>query len=90
MKLSEEASNSFYRAMKCPVTAITGDKGFFTSDEAQSKIAGIGNLVEAFSRWWCLALTISTEGDIQTLADMLLGFSTGAIEPASDPIRHVS
>ena len=91
VKLSEEASNSFYRSMKCPVTAITGDKGFFTSDEAQAKIAGIGDLVEAF---YPVVVPgphhFHMEGDVQALADMLLGFfSTGAIEPASDPIRRV-
>ena len=92
VKLSEEASNSFYRAMKCPVTAITGDTGFFTSDEAQAKIAGIGDLVEAF-----FPVVVPgphhfhMEGDIQALADMLLGFfSTGAIEPASGSILRAS
>ena len=91
VKLSEEASNSFYRSMKCPVAAITGDKGFFTSDEAQAKIAGIGDLVEAF---YPVVVPgphhFHMEGDVQALADMLLGFfSTGAIEPASDSIRRV-
>ena len=73
VKLSEEASNSFYRAMKCPVTAITGDTGFFTSDEAQAKIAGIGDLVEAF---YPVVVPgphhFHMEGDVQALADMLL------------------
>lgn len=92
VKLSEEASNSFYRAMKCPVTAITGDKGFFTSDDAQTKIAGIGDLVNAF---YPVVVPgphhFHMEGDVQALADMLLGFfATGVIDQASDPLRQVS
>jgi len=91
VKLSEEASNSFYRAMKCPVTAITGDKGFFTSDDAQAKIAGIGELVEPF---YPVVVPgphhFHMEGDLQALADMLLGFfATGVIEQQSDQLRRV-
>ena len=91
VKLSEEASNSFYRAMKCPVTAITGDKGFFTSDDAQAKIAGIGELVEAF---YPVIVPgphdFNMEGDLQALADMLLGFfATGVIDQQSDQLRRV-
>jgi len=91
VKLSEEASNSFYRAMKCPVTAITGDKGFFTSDDAQAKIAGIGELVEPF---YPVVVPgphhFHMEGDLQALADMLLGFfATGVIDQQSDQLRRV-
>lgn len=91
VKLSEEASNSFYRAMKCPVTAITGDKGFFTSDDAQAKIAGIGELVEPF---YPVVVPgphhFHMEGDLQALANMLLGFfATGVIDQQSDQLRRV-
>lgn len=91
VKLSEEASNSFYRAIQCPVTAITGDKGFFTSDDAQAKIAGIGELVEAF---YPVIVPgphhFHMEGDLQALADMLLGFfATGVIDQQSDQLRRV-
>jgi len=91
VKLSEEASNSFYRAIKCPVTAITGDKGFFTSDDAQAKIAGIGELVEAF---YPVIVPgphhFHMEGDLHALAEMLLGFfATGVIDQQSDQLRQV-
>ena len=91
VKLSEEASNSFYRAMKCPVTAITGDKGFFTSDDAQAKIAGIGDLVNSFYPEVVPGPHhVHMEGDVQALAEMLLGFfSTGVIDQANDPLRQV-
>lgn len=89
VKLSEEASNSFYRAMKGPVAAVTGDKGFFASDEAQAKIAGIGELVPQF---YPVVVPgphhFHMEGDVQALADMLLAFfATGAIHPHPTEIR---
>ena len=89
VKLSEEASNSFYRAMKGPVAAVTGDKGFFTSDEALAKIAGIGELVPQF---YPVVVPgphhFHMEGDVQALADMLLAFfATGAIHPNPTEIR---
>ena len=75
--------------MKCPVTAITGDKAFH-GDEAQPKLPVLV-IVEAF---YPVVVPgphhFHMEGEQQALADMLLGFfSTGAIEPASDPIRRV-
>lgn len=91
VKLSEEASNSFYRAIKCPVAAITGNEGFFTSDDAQAKIAGIGELVAQFS-----PVVVEgphhfhMEGDVQAVADMLLHFfSAGVIEQQAGTLRRV-
>ena len=92
VKLSEEASDSFYRAMKAPVAAITGDEGFFTSDDAQARIAGIKALVD---RFYPVVVAgphhFHMEGDVQALADMLVGFfATGVIGQRSTSIRQAS
>lgn len=90
VKLSEEASNSFYRAMNSPVVAVTGSEGFFAGDEAQAKIAGIGELVEHF---YSVVVPgphhFHMEGDVQALADMLLEFfATGVIPQQRSEIRR--
>jgi len=75
IKMSEETSDSLYRAMTFPVAAITGDTGFFTSEEAQQKIVGIANFAPNFYR-----LTVSgphhfhMEGDVALLATRLTRF----------------
>lgn len=91
VKLSEEASNSFYRAIKCPVAAITGNKGFFTSDDAKAKIAGIGDLVVQFSSVMVEGPHhFHMEGDVEAVADMLLHFfSAGVIEQQAGTLRRV-
>ena len=92
MKLSEEASDSFYRAMQAPVAAITGDEGFFTSDDAQARIAGIKELVD---RFYPVVVAgphhFHMEGDVQALADMLVGFfATGVIGQRPTSMRRAS
>tara|TARA_B100000900_G_scaffold401738_1_gene406747 strand:+ start:1163 stop:2059 length:897 start_codon:yes stop_codon:yes gene_type:complete len=75
IKMSEETSDSLYRAMTFPVAAITGDTGFFTSEEAQQRIVGIANFAPNFYR-----LTVSgphhfhMEGDVALLATRLTRF----------------
>ena len=75
IKMSEETSDSLYRAMNFPVAAITGDTGFFTSDEAQQRIAGIATFAPNFHQ-----LTVSgphhihMEGDVESLASLLSRF----------------
>ena len=75
IKMSEETSDSLYRAMTFPVAAITGDNGFFTSDEAQQRIADIANFAPNFHQ-----LIVSgphhfhMEGDVAALATKLTHF----------------
>ena len=75
IKMSEETSDALYRAMNFPVAAITGDTGFFTSEEAQQRIAGIANFTPNFNQ-----LTVSgphhfhMEGDVASLAILLIQF----------------
>ncbi len=75
IKMSEETSDSLYRAMTFPVAAITGDSGFFTSDEAQQRISDIANFVSNFHQ-----LTVSgphhlhMEGEVAALATKLTHF----------------
>ena len=79
--MSEETSDSLYRAMNFPVAAITGNTGFFTSDEAQQRIAGIAKFAPNFHQ-----LTVSgphhfhMEGDVESLASLLSRFfDTGVL-----------
>ena len=81
IKMSEETSDSLYRAMNFPVAAITGERGFFTSDEAQQRIAGIANFAPNFHR-----LTVPgphhfhMEGEVESLASLLTRFfATGEL-----------
>ena len=75
IKMSEETSEALYRAMTCPVAAIMGDTGFFTSEEAQQRIASIANFTPNFHR-----LTVSgphhfhMEGDVESLSTLLTRF----------------
>ena len=90
IKMSEETSDSLYRAMTFPVAAITGDNGFFTSDEAQQRIADIANFAPNFHQ-----LSVSgphhfhMEGDVAALAKKLThffetgGFGLDLLEQAS-------
>ena len=81
IKMSEETSDSLYRAMNFPVAAITGDTGFFTSDEAQQRIGGIANFAPNFHQ-----LNVPgphhfhMEGDVESLASLLTRFfATGKL-----------
>lgn len=81
IKMSEETSDSLYRAMNFPVAAITGATGFFTSDEAQQRIAGIANFAPHFHQ-----LTVPgphhfhMEGEVESLASLLTRFfATGEL-----------
>jgi hypothetical protein len=81
IKMSEETSDSLYRAMNFPVAAITGDTGFFTSDEAQQRIGGIANFAPNFHQ-----LNVPgphhfhMEGDVESLASLLTRFfATGEL-----------
>ena len=75
LKMSEETSDSLYRAMNFPVAAITGDTGFFTSEEAQQRMTDIANFAPNFRQ-----LTVSgphhfhIEGDVAFLASRLTRF----------------
>ena len=57
------------------MAAITGDTGFFASDEAQHKIADIANFAPNFHQ-----LTVSgphhfhMEGDVESMATLLIRF----------------
>ena len=81
IRMSEETSDSLYQAMNFPVAAITGERGFFTSDEAQQRIAGIANFAPNFHR-----LTVPgphhfhMEGEVESLASLLTRFfATGEL-----------
>ena len=81
IRMSEETSDSLYQAMNFPVAAITGDTGFFTSDEAQQRIAGIANFAPNFHQ-----LTVPgphhfhMEGEVESLASLLTRFfATGEL-----------
>ena len=75
IKMSEETSDSLYRAMNFPVAAITGDAGFFTSDDAQERIVGVADLAPNFHQ---LVLAgphhFHMEGDVASLALTLTRF----------------
>ena len=90
IKMSEETSDDLYRAMTCAVAAITGDTGFFTTEEAQQRIASIANFAPNFRQ-----LTVSgphhfhMEGDVESLATLLTRFfETG--ELANDLLEEAS
>ena len=81
IRMSEETSDSLSQAMNFPVAAITGERGFFTSDEAQQRIAGIANFAPNFHR-----LTVPgphhfhMEGEVESLASLLTRFfATGEL-----------
>ena len=90
IKMSEETSNSLYRAMNFPVATITGDTGFFNSDEAQDRIAGIADFAPDFHQ---LSVPgphhFHMEGDVASLANRLTDFfemgelGAGLLEQAS-------
>ena len=81
IKMSEETSDSLYRAMNFPVAALTGDTGFFTSEEAQQRITGIANFASNFhQRIVSGPHHFHMEGDVASLAILLtLFFETGAL-----------
>ena len=81
IKMSEETSDSLYRAMNFPVAALTGDTGFFTSEEAQKRIAGIANFASNFhQRIVSGPHHFHMEGDVASLAIVLTRFfETGAL-----------
>ncbi len=81
IKMSEETSDSLYRAMNFPVAALTGDTGFFKSEEAQQRIAGIANFASNFhQRIVSGPHHFHMEGDVASLAIVLTRFfETGAL-----------